>query len=130
MLLNPGSISEDGFCLFAAVMENQKYVLPINTLYAAGNEFKMQNYIASLVFLIPNFYGYNLPSEDVIINEAYFLSKGIIRGQLQTINFPFTQDFDVYKLVKTDIGNAEVKKISINLSSQMINAQLAYDTNL
>lgn len=130
MLLNPGSISDDGFCLFAAVMENQKYVLPINTLYTAKNEFKLQNYIASLVFLLPNFYGYNLPSEDVTINEEYFLSKGIIRGQMQTLNFPYTQDFDVYKLVKTDIGNAEVKKISINLSSQMINAQLAYDTNL
>ena len=88
------------------------------------------NLKCKIILLIPNFYGYNLPSEDVIINEAYFLSKGIIRGQLQTINFPFTQDFDVYKLVKTDIGNAEVKKISINLSSQMINAQLAYDTNL
>lgn len=130
MLLNPNSISQDGFCLFAASGDPGAYKLDIGIVDVNGKEYKMQNYLASFLLIAKTFYLYDLPSRNVIINNSVNYARMIIRGQQQQLKFPVTTHFEPLQLVKTSLGNAKFQKISINLSSQMINATLNYETDL
>ena len=109
-------------------VEEQRYSLPYVTVSQDGVDLIMQNGILSFMVLQPSFYVYDLPARRVRINDSEVYAFGIERKKKQKIQFPSDDDPDPMKLIKTNIGNGQIDKISINLSSRMNKIALKYDT--
>lgn len=70
-----------------------------------------------------------MPARKLLINETEYEAIGIERKKKQTVKFPAGDtDPDPMQLVKTYIGNGQVGKISVNLCSRYVKAELKYDT--
>ncbi len=131
MLLNAEAISQDGFALFGAVWnsENNRYELPYIERTIDGAELRLQNGLMSFIYLHPNFWGYDLPSRDVTINEdPYPWVRGVERKKKQKVSFPSLDDPNPLQLIKTCLGDGQIEKLSVNLSSRMADIELRYDT--
>lgn len=128
MLLNPSELNPEGFALFAAVWDTDKYILPFKNLDIDGAELRLQNGILSWPYLQPHYWTYDLPANDVEINGEPGFVNGIQRGKKQKARYPSLTDPDPIKLVKTYLGDGEIQKISVNLSSRMNDLTLKYDT--
>lgn len=102
--------------------------LPFINRTVDGTDFSIQNGLVSFLYLIPNFYVYDLPATRVKINEQETYAQGIERKKKQTVNFPTIDDPDPIKLIKTALGSGWVEKISVNLHSRMNKIDLRYDT--
>lgn len=124
MLLNPGAISKDGFALMAAV----NGVLPFVEKYINGVLYIHQNGLLSFEDLQPKYWIYDLPAYNVRINDVSAIAYGITREKKQTLRFPVKDDPNPMHLIKTYMGNGQVEKISVNLSSRSANVTLMYDT--
>ena len=82
-----------------------------------------------MVNLQPTYWLRDMPAKRLIVNGTERQAQGIQRRKSQTITFPVgDNDPDVMELIKTNIGNGEIQKISINLSSRTAKATLKYDT--
>ena len=109
---------------------NGIYKLPFVERNIDGADMQLQNGIMSWIYLHPNFWVHDLPSNDVTINESgYVFVQGIQRKKKQSIKFPSIDEPDPMKLIKTSMGDGQIEKISTNLSSRMNTVQLKYDTN-
>jgi hypothetical protein len=128
MLANPGSITSDGFALFGAEYVSGEYKLPFVHLSIDEANLVLQNGFMSWVYLQPKFWVYDLPSTEALINGGPVVVEGVQRKKKQTIKFPSILDLDPVKLIKTNIGDGEIQKISVNLSSRMNTINLKYDT--
>lgn len=87
----------------------------------------LQNAWVSFMFL-QRYYAYDMPAYQYKINNEQMRAYGIKKLKTQTIKFPILTDPDLTKLVKTNLGNGTIEKLSINLSSRSANATLKYDT--
>lgn len=128
MLLNPGAISQDGFALFAAIFVNNRYELPFVERNVDGALLRLQNGYLSWITLHPTYYTYDLPSKNVVINNSTQTADGTSKNRKQNVKFPSLDSIDTTKLVKTYIGNGQIEKISVNLSSRINQVTLKYDT--
>ena len=128
MLLNPSAISEDGFALFAAVLSGGKYQLPFVERNIDGADLRLQNGYLTWITLLPNYYIYDLPAKQVIINNEEMEVTQTSRKKKQKLKFPSIEDIDTSKLIKTYLGNGQIEKITVNLSSRMNEVTLKYDT--
>ena len=128
MMLNPGAISQDGFALFAAVLRNGRYELPIIERYIDGADLRLQNGYLSWVTLHPNYYLSDLPAKKVVINKTDYEVTETSRKRKQKVKFPTLETIDTKKLIKTYLGNGQIEKISVNLSSRINEVTLKYDT--
>lgn len=127
ILLNPGDISKDGFVLLAAIEESGQYVLPYVNYLVGTNEHYLQNaYVAFC--MLQAYYAYDMPARYYSINGVQLTANGIKKLKNQTVSFPSRTDPDLVELVKTNLGNGMIQKLSINLSSRNVNATLVYDT--
>lgn len=128
MMLNPGAISQDGFALFAAIYRNGRYELPIVERNVDGADLRLQNGYLSWIILQPNYYLSDLPAKKVVINKTDYEVTETSRKRKQKVKFPTLETIDTKKLVKTYLGNGQIEKISINLSSRTNEVTLKYDT--
>jgi hypothetical protein len=128
MMLKPGAISQDGFALFAAVFKNNRYELPIVERNIDGADLRLQNGYLSWVTLQPTYYIRNLPAKKVSINKNTYILEETSRKRKQKVKFPMLETIDTKKLVKTYLGNGQIEKISVNLSSRINEVTLKYDT--
>lgn len=129
MLLNLSNMSSDGFALFAGVYQNGNYELPFIRQTVNGVEYYLQNGYMAFINLIPSYWKYNLPARRIKINGEQTYAYGIERNKKQTVNIPLgDKEINPIQLVKTNIGNGQINKLSVNLSSRMIKAELKYDT--
>lgn len=127
ILLNPNDVSKDGFVLLAAVLQNGEYVLPYINYQFGVNDHNLQNaYVA--FHTLQEYYAYDMPAPSYEINGVQRTAIGTKRLKNQTLRFPMLTDPDLFKLVKTNLGNGTIEKISINLSSRNATATLRYDT--
>lgn len=128
MMLNPSSVSEDGFALLCCSLSNGVYSLTIDSV-AASVSNKMQNWQLSMMKLQPDFLISDMPSWNIKVNGAQTTAKGIQRKKEQKIDIPVGSDEpNLQLLVQTGIGVGEIKTMSIKLSSRMANTTLRYDT--
>lgn len=114
--------------LFNSLRVLDKYELPFVQKTIQGVNYVMQNGYLSYINLQPNYWTYNLPAKKVQINGDIQPARGIQRLKKQTLNFPVNDDFSPDELVKTYLGNGEIDKMSINLSSRTAKTTLKYDT--
>ena len=87
----------------------------------------LQNAYVAFCFL-QRYYAYDMPGRNYAINGVQMVAQGIKKLKNQTIRFPLLNDPDLVELVKTNLGNGTIEKLSINLSSRNANATLKYDT--
>lgn len=101
--------------------------LPYNNFVIDSNDHILQNAYAAFIFL-QQYYAYDMPAQHYEINGVEMYAVGIKRLKNQTLRFPVLNDPDLVQLVKTNIGNGTIEKLSVNLSSRNANATLKYDT--
>ena len=127
ILLNPSAISKDGFVLLGAVLDSGDYVLPYINFVLNYTDHYLQNAYVAFIFL-QQYYLYDLPATQYEINGVQGTALGIKKLKIQTLKFPMLNDPDLVKLIKTNIGNGMIQKMSVNLSSRTANTTLKYDT--
>ena len=125
--MNPGAVSKDGFVLLGAIPKNGGYALPYVNFNIDGNDHILQNaYVAFC--LLQQYYAYDMPAPLYSINGEQMMAQGIKKLKNQSIRFPLLNDPDLVELIKTNLGNGTIEKLSVNLSSRNANATLKYDT--
>lgn len=127
ILLNPGEISKDGFVLLAAQLNSGEYKLPYVNFDFDGTDHILQNAWVAFVFL-QRYYMFDMPAWNVEINGVQQWVIGIKKLKTQTIKFPVLTEPDLFNLIKTELGNGTIQKMSVNLSSRNANTTLKYDT--
>lgn len=129
IMLNPNSISEDGFVLMAATLQSaNSYVLPYETFSIDGASLRAQNAYLSWIYLHENFWTYDLPAKKVTINNKDMTLTHVSRKKKQKVKFPTLEELNTKKLVKTYLGDGQIEKITVNLSSRINEVTLKYDT--
>ena len=102
-------------------------VLPYYNWVIESNDHYLQNaYVAFC--LLQRYYRYDMPAREYSINRNTYIATGIKKLKNQTLRFPVLNDPDLVQLVKTNLGNGTIEKLSVNLSSRNANATLKYDT--
>ena len=105
----------------------EEHNLPYVNIQYNNTDHILQNaYVAFC--LLQQYYAYDMPAPDYKINGVQMVAQGIKKLKEQTIRFPVLTDPDLVELVKTNLGNGVIEKLSINLSSRNANATLKYDT--
>lgn len=103
------------------------YELPYINWEIDGNYHYLQNAYVAFCFL-QQYYAYDMPAPSYEINGKQMNARGVKRLKSQTLRFPVLNDPNLVELVKTNLGNGAIEKLSVNLSSRNANATLKYDT--
>jgi hypothetical protein len=127
VLLNPGSVSQDGFMLLSAVLQSGEYVLPYVSYYFNNANHVLQNGYVSFMYL-QAYYAYDMPARYYTINGVNKTAIGVKKLKTQQISFYIDTEPNLSQLIKTDLGNGKIEKLSVNLSSRNAKASLRYDT--
>ena len=131
MLLYPAGISVDGFALFAAVDDGYMgYKLPYVEYMENGSTFNCQNGYLGLRWVLPLYWRYDLPASRVLMNGIQYTAFGVQRRKRQEVEMPTISDPDLLQLVRTGLGNGEIRNLSINLHSRNAKTVLNYDTEV
>lgn len=116
---------------FAFIQGNspQSYKLPYIDITVDGVDYSLQNGYLSFASLIPAFHTHDLPAYNVEINGVQFSGPVHLRKtKKQSLWVNSLSDPEPYRLVKTNIGNGLIEKMSINLISRRVDLSLTYDT--
>ena len=127
ILLNPDDISKDGFVLLAAEQDGDDYRLPYFNFNFDGADHWLQNAYVAFIFL-QQYYFWDMPAPNFKINGIQYTAQGVKKLKTQTLDFPCLYDPEIFRLIKTNLGNGMIQKLSLNLSSRKANATLRYDT--
>lgn len=98
----------------------------INYVVNSQDHYLQNAYVAFCI--LQRYYAFDMPARRYSINGVEMYAQGIKRLKNQTIRFPVLTDPDLVQLVKTNLGNGTIEKLSVNLSSRNANATLKYDT--
>lgn len=129
MLLNPSVFSQDGFALIGATGSGNSWSVPFITYTQAGVRITLQNGYLSFFNLQPIYWVYDLPAKTAKINGIVYSLSYVSRRKQQRVTIPLgISDPDFLKLVKTNMGDGEIRAVSIPLSSRVAQVTLNYDT--
>ena len=106
---------------------NHMLELPYINFPIDGNDHILQNAYVAFHFL-QRYYAFDMPAPNYEINGVQMYAQGIKKLKNQSIRFPALNDPNLVELVKTNLGNGTIEKLSVNLSSRNANATLKYDT--
>lgn len=73
------------------------------------------------------YYVWDMPARIYKIGATQYTATGVKKLKTQSLKFPVLQEPNFYELVKTELGNGTIQKMSVNLSSRNANATLKYD---
>lgn len=129
MLLNPSVFSQDGFALIGATGSGNSWAVPFLSYAQQGITTTLQNGYLAYVHLQFYYWVYDLPAKSVKINGTVYSLAYVSRRKQQRVTVPLgADDPDFLKLVKTNIGNGEIRAVSIPLTSRVAQFTLNYDT--
>lgn len=129
MLLNPSVFSQDGFALIGATGSGNSWSVPFLQYVQQGITATLQNGYLAYVHLQPYYWVYDLPAKTAKINGIVYSLAYVSRRKQQRVTVPLgASDPDFLKLVKTNIGNGEIRAVSIPLTSRVAQVTLNYDT--
>lgn len=129
MLLNPSVFSQDGFALIGATGSGNSWSVPFMSYVQQGITTTLQNGYLAYVHLQFYYWVYDLPAKSVKINGTVYSLAYVSRRKQQRVSVPLGADEpDFLKLVKTNIGNGEIRAVSIPLTSRVAQVTLNYDT--
>lgn len=105
-----------------------QYELPFVQRSLDGVDYYLQNGYLAFSLLQPNFYLDDMPARQLKVNNNFAYATGIERKKKQNVNFPVDSTPDPMKLIRTNIGDGQIDKMSINLHSRMTKTTVKYDT--
>ena len=108
-------------------IQSNEFVLPYFNYVIGVNDHYLQNAYVAFCFL-QRYYAYDMPASRYQINGTQMYAQGVKKLKNQSIGFPALYDPDLLRLIKTNLGNGVIEKLSVNLSSRNANATLHYDT--
>ena len=73
------------------------------------------------------YYVWDMPARNYKIGTHQYTATGVKKLKTQSLKFPVLKEPDLYKLIKTDLGDGTIQKLSVNLSSRNANATLKYE---
>ena len=115
------------FAVNLSAIYGLSYKLPYVNFRIDGADYNLQNGFVAFAYL-QQYYAYDMPARQYSINGVSGVALGIKKLKKQTLRFPTLTDPNLYQLIKTNLGNGAIEKLSINLSSRNANATLKYDT--
>ena len=104
-----------------------KYKLPYINFTLDYVDHILQNAYVAFIFL-QQYYFYDMPARYFKYNGEQMAAQGIKKLKTQTLKFPAFNDPNTLQLIKTNLGNGTIQKMSVNLSSRNANTTLKYDT--
>ena len=104
-----------------------EYKLPYLWFGQDMGQYVLQNGYAAFVYL-QQYYFWDMPARYFKYNGEQMVAQGIKKLKTQTLKFPAFNDPNTLQLIKTNLGNGTIQKMSVNLSSRNANATLKYDT--
>lgn len=132
MMLNPSSISPDGFALLNVLTDQNDGTLyvPVITFTLVGYSWRAQNGYLSYHMLQFGYWKDNMPAWHLQFeDDPNITAETIQRNKKQTVTIPLAiTDPDPMQLVKTGMGNGQVQSMSIRLTSRIAKTILKYDT--
>lgn len=105
-----------------------EWELPFVQRSLEGVDYYLQNGYMAFALLQPNFWLYDMPARQLMVNNSYAYAQGIERKRKQNVNFPVDSTPNPMQLIKTNIGSGQIDKMSINLHSRMTKTTVKYDT--
>ena len=132
IMLNPSDVSEEGFALMCCSVSGSTYTVTNAQIdVSADTRVQVQNNLLAMAFLQPTFLISDMPAYRIKVNGSETTAKGIQRKKKQQISVPAWGsggDGLMTQLIQTAIGEGEIERASINLSSRMTKYTLRYDT--
>ncbi len=123
---NVGGIIGNG-TVSIIIEKRNVWELPYINFNIDGTDHILQNAYVAFVYL-QRYYAFDMPAYQYEINGEPMYAFGIKKLKTQQLRFPVLNDPDLVQLVKTNIGNGTIQKLSVNLSSRNANVTLKYDT--
>lgn len=135
MMFAPDKFSEDGFALIIA--KDNKVPIVNDEIYDQQDSrypkiIYTQNYYASFIDLFNN-YMYDMPSNNFSTsvdrnqnNSERYNAYSLKRFTEHEVEFISNFDIDVYKLIKTEIGNGYIEEASIDIDTVKVKTTLTY----
>lgn len=134
MMLNPNNVSRDGFALLCAKLTgSSEWALQFGQFQIQDEPYvevrTLQNYQLSFRNLQPSFLISDMPAWSIKLNNITRYAHGIQRKKKQQLSIPMgNTDGTLENLVHTTLGNGEIEKMQINLTSRLAKMTLRYDT--
>ena len=130
MLTNPSGVSEDGFAIIGAIRSGSNYLTPIVSQTTDNVAYSMQNGLMSYIYLHPVYWLDDMPAESLTINNGPYMAHSVKRTKRQEIDFPSNNyEVDEYELIKTEMGNGQIDKLSVSLTSGFVNAEILHEND-
>ena len=115
----PDNFAIEGFFVLSTEFVGGGWVVPYTTFVVGTfTNILVQNGFWTFYYLHDNFWGYNLPSPDVNINNVDITAITTKRGKEQTLVFPAGMNPDPTRLITSGIGNCEIDEMEINLATR------------
>lgn len=102
--------------------------VPFANLNHAGFDYYVQNPYASFAYAVPRFWLSNLPAKNVRVFGENMTLAQTSRAKEQVVSFPSEKDMSPLAVVRTEIGDGQIKELSVNMQSRNIKITLRYDT--
>ena len=126
MLLNPSAFSPDGFAVMTIDVNGALPMVQYSTTVYGG---EIQNGLLAYVKLQQPYWMYEMPAKSLRIGNTEVTAQGVSRHKAQAVSVPYGDgEPQLRKLVRTGIGDGEIRSLSLRLTSRMAKVQLRYDT--
>lgn len=102
--------------------------LPYIDVTMDGVQYNLQNGLLSFAHLQAAYWRYDMPAPRLKINGSEYSALSIERKKTQQATYPATLPYDPVLLVRTPVGDGQVKEASVSLSSLTAKTTLKYDT--
>lgn len=109
------------------LIESTVYKLPYVNFRFNGTDHILQNAWVAFIYL-QQYYFWDMPARYFKYNGVDWVAQGIKKLKTQTLKFPAYTDPNTLQLIKTNLGNGTIQKMSVNLSSRNAQTTLKYDT--
>lgn len=128
-LVQPASLSPDGFYLFDADEETGGLFVPtVEVVVSAEEEYYLQNGYACMLYLHDKYHRWALPAPDIRINGAEDEAETVRRAKIQEEQLPAPDGLNPMQLITTAIGTGEIRETTLNISSRSLKITVAHDT--
>lgn len=133
MMFMPSEFSSDGFALIIA--HNGTVPIIYDEIYDQRNllapmRLHTQNYYASFIKLFDN-YLYDMPASNISASidrdGSRYVVQSIKRSLEHTIKFQPDSDPDLYKLIRTDLGDGFIDDVSVDIDTGVADITLIYE---
>lgn len=131
LYLRSGGSGYNNTVKIVSISGGKAYDVNMETRYNGGIPYDVQNYHLSLEWLLPMFWKYNLPVTSASFNgESATQTYLPLRCRQQSVKVPYGNSIEpsMEYLIRTDIGDGKVSKMSVSLSSRVGSATLLHDT--